>query len=220
MARIAGMIHGVGDNARFFGQLAAELMPGVEVVHFVDGGLPSMAADELRPRVIERLRTLAAFARESGAEAILLTCTAFGRLVDDVKGAVACPVLSVLEIMVDEALRLPGTIGVLGSHPGTLAAASRMLQEQASVEGKTVQVTTRLCPGAFDAVQRDDWANHNRIVLANLREMVEQVDVVVAPQPSVERAVMGFSGTDWTVPVLTSPRLSVLRLKAALDAQS
>jgi hypothetical protein len=210
------MIHAVGDNAPFFGQIAAELMPDVEVVHFVDGGLPCMAGDELRPRVIERLRTLSGFAEESGAEAILLTCTAFGRLVGDVEGAVTCPVLSVLEIIVDEALRLPGTIGVLGSHPGTLAAASRMLREQASLEGKKLEITTRFCPGAFDAVQRDDWETHNRIVLANLRELVEQVDVVVAPQPSVERALMEFTQAGPLVPILASPRLSVLRLKEAL----
>ncbi|MFW6151000.1 MAG: aspartate/glutamate racemase family protein, partial [Chloroflexota bacterium] len=171
-------------------------------------------------RVIERLRTLASFAEESGAQAVLLTCTAFGRLVDDVRGAVSCPVLSVLDIMVDEALKLSGTIGVLASHPGTLAGASHVLEEEASHEGKPITVRTRHCPGAFDAMWRDDWATHNQIVLANLRELMEEVDVVVAPQPSIERAAAELPATDRKVPVLTSPRLSVLRLKETLGAAS
>jgi len=210
------MIHGVADNAGYFGRIAAELMPDVDVVHFVDGAIPSMAAPELRPRVIHRLKTLASFAEESGAEAVLLTCTAFGRLVDDVKGAVACPVLSVLEVMVEEALKMSGTIGVLGSHHGTLAAASALLTEQASLLGRSVTVITRFCPGAFDAVQRDDWATHNRIVLYGLRQLVEQVDVVVAPQPSVERVMTQYNSSESRVPILTSPRVSVLRLREAL----
>jgi hypothetical protein len=218
VARKAGMIHVVTDNARSFGTLAAELMPDIEVVHFVDGGLPSMTAEAQRPRVVERLRTLASFAQESGAEAILLTCTAFGRLVDDVQSAVTCPVLSVLEIMVDEALTLPGAIGIIGSHPGTLETASRMLGEQACLEGRDIDVTTRLCPGAFDAMRRDDWATHNRIVLSALQELAQQVDVVLAPQPSIERAVLEFADSHPGVLILTSPRLSVLRLKQALDA--
>ncbi len=220
MTRKAGMVHVVCDNAGFFGQLTAEIMPGVDVVHLVDGGLPSMSADALRPRVIERLRTLASFAEESGAEAILLTCTAFGRLVDEVKGAVSCPVLSVLEIMVEEALKLPGTIGILSSHPGTLATASRMLREQAAAEGRTIELKTQLCPGAFEAMRRGDWATHNQIVLSNLRELVRQVDVVLAPQPSIERAVREFAGSGRNVTVLTSPRLCALRLKEALYAAS
>ena len=220
MTRKAGMIHGVADNARYFGQVASELMPNTELVHFVDGAIPSMAAEALRPRVIERLRTLASFAQESGAEAILLTCTAFGRLVNDVKEAVDCPVLSVLEIMVDEALKFQGTIGVLGSHPGTLATAERLLQEQASFDGKEVNVVTRFCPGAFDAVLSNDWVTHNRIVLKNLRELMEQVDVVVAPQPSSERAIHELADADTKVPVLSGPRLSTLRLKKTLDTVS
>jgi len=218
MARKAGMIHVVSDNARSFGTLATELMPGIEVVHFVDGGLPSMTATAQRPRVVERLRTLASFAQESGAEAILLTCTAFGRLVDDVQSAATCPVVSVLEIMVDEALKLPGVIGIIGSHPGTLETATRMLQDRACLEGRSLDVRTRFCPGAFDAMQRDDWATHNRIVLAHLGEFAQQVDVVVAPQPSIERAVQAFAGANPNVPVLTGSRLSVIRLKQILEA--
>jgi len=217
MMRMAGMVHVVPDNIRVFGDLAAQLMPGVELVHFLDTGLPAMSGPSLRPQVIERLRTYASFARRSGAEAVLLTCTAFGRLVDEVSVAVDCPVLSVLEIMVDEAVRQRGTIGIVGSHPGTVAGTERLMREQARQVGSVCAVESRLCPGAFEALRRGDRATHDRIVLESLREMVQHVDVIVAPQPSIEDAVLRFQWDTRKVPLLTSPRLSVERLKQTLD---
>ncbi len=215
MSRKAGMIHGVADNARFFGRIAAEVTPDIELVHFVDGGIPSMSANEFRPRVIERLRTLAAFALESEAEAVLITCTAFGRLVDEVQPAVSIPVLSVLEIMVQQALHLNGTLGLLGSHPGTMATAARMLEEEAAMQGRKLDLRTQYCHGAFDAVARDDWATHNRIVLTYLRQLLRQVDAIVAPQPSIERVMPELDEAERSR-VLTSPRISALQLRQTL----
>jgi len=211
------MVHAVYDNGRLFGQLAAELMPGVEVIQFVDGGLPAMSADSLRPRVIARLRALVSAAAESGAEAVLLTCTAFGRLVDDIQSAAGCPVLAVLEVMVEEALKLRGTVGVISSHPATLSFA-QVLRQQASLEGRTLDVRVRACTGAFEAMQRGDRATHDRIVHETLKDFVTQVDVVVAPQPSIEATIQEFARLNPAVPVLTSPRVSVLRLKQTLEA--
>jgi hypothetical protein len=212
------MIHVIPDNALTFGRVAGDVMPEVEVLHFVDGGLPSMAEPSLRSSVLRRLRTLASFAEESGAEAVLLTCTAFGRLVADVRPSVGIPVLLVLELMVAEALRHPGAIGVIATHPGTLACAARMIEEEAALQDRCVAVTSRFCPGAFDALRRNDWPTHNRIVLENLRDFVQLVDVVVAPQPSIERALIECGGIREDAIVLTSPRLSALRLKEALDS--
>jgi len=218
MGHKTGMIYGVIANAQFFDQLARELTPDLELIHFVDGGLPSMAMNAPRPRVIERLRILASFAQESGAEAILLTPTPFGRLVDDVKSAVTCPVLSVLETITDEALKLHGTIGILANHAGTLTVTSRMLHDQASIDGKSIRVQTRLCAGAFDALLRFDWTTHNRIVHACLRDLMAQVDVVIVPEAPIEKAMREFPENDRSVPVLTSARLSLLRLKAIFGA--
>jgi len=218
MARKAGMVHVVADNIRVFGLIASELMPDIEMVHFLDTALPAMSEPALRPEVIERLGTYARFAQESGAEAVLLTCTAFGRLANEVSRAVDCPVLAVLDIMLDELMRQRGRIGVIGSHPGTVVGTERLLQEQARHEGRVIAIKSRLCAGAFDAMRRGNLAAHDRIVLENLRELVRQVDVVVAPQPSMEQALLQYEVDGRKVPLLTSPRLSVERLRQALKS--
>jgi len=215
--RSVGMIHVLPENVMIFGRLAGELVPGVEVQHFLDTSLPTMSAPASRPEVINRLQTYASFASRSGSEAVLLTCTAFGRLVEEVSSAVDCPVLSVLEIMVDEALKQHGRIGIVGSHPCTVAGAERLVRERATQEGRALEVEARHCPGAFDAMRNGDWETHDRVVLENLRELVQRVDVVVAPQASLERAIVRFKDARHRVPILTSSRLSVARLRDTVE---
>jgi len=217
MGRKVGMVHAVSSNVRLFNDLTSEIMPGVEVVHLVDEGLPSLSGERSRERVVRRLKLLASFAEESGAEAVMLTCTAFGRLADEVKDAINIPVFAVLEIIADEAVDLSDRIGILASHPGTLVSASQMIQEQTTLRGKKVEVKTLLCAGAFDAVRREDWAAHDRIVLEHLNRLMEDVKVVVIPQPSIERVVKQIPEGGHSVPILSSARLSVQHLKEKLD---
>jgi len=167
---------------------------------------------------VRRLKTLASFAEESGAEVVLLTCTAFGRLVDEIKEAVNIPVMSVLEIMVDEEMGVSDHIGILGSHPGTLASTSQIIQEQAKLGGKKTEVKTLLCPGAFDALRRGDLATHDRVVIEHLNQLMDEVKVIIIPQPSIEKAVEKVPQARRKVPIISSARLSVERLKERLDS--
>jgi len=218
MGRKAGMVHAGCFNVSLFGRLTAEIMPDVELVHLVDEGLPSLAGEQFRDLVLRRLRWLCFFAEESGAEAVMLTCTAFGRLVDEVKDAVSIPVLSVLEIIIDEAMGLGDRIGILGTHPGTVASAPKMIQEQAALKKKTVEVKSSLCPGAFDALRHEDLVTHDRIVLKHLAGLMDEAEVIIMPQPSIERVLKQVPEADRKVPILASAHLSVRRLKETLES--
>jgi len=218
MGRKVGMVHAGYFNVRLFNELVSEIMPDVEVVHLVDEGLPSMASEQLRGRVLRRLKTLASFAEESGAEIVMLTCTAFGRLVSEVGEAVSIPVMSVLEIMVEEAMGAGDRIGILGTHPGMLASASQIIEEPAPLKGKKIELKTVLCPGAFDALWRDDLPTHDRIVIEHLNQLMDEVAVIVIPQPSMERVLKQVPETSRKVPIMSSARLSVQRLKERLDS--
>ena len=218
MARKVGMVHALSPNVRLFNELISKIMPGVEAVHLVDEGLPSLSDKQYHKRVVRRLGVLSAFAEESGAEIVMLTCTAFGHLADEVKNMVNIPVLAVLEIVADEAMELADSIGILGTHPGTVATASEIIQEQAIQKGKKVEVKTLLCEGAFDALKQEDWATHDRIVLKHLNELMDNVKVVVIPQPSIERVVSQIPEGERKVPILTGAHLSVQRLKEKLES--
>ena len=161
---------------------------------------------------------LASFAEESGAEVVMLTCTAFGRLVDEVQEAIEIPVLSVIEIIAEEAIDYGDRISILGSHPGALVSASQIIQEQATLKGRKVEIKTLLCAGAFDALRREDWSNHDRIVLEHLNELMKDVAVVVIPQPSIERVLKQVPEASRQAHILPSARRSVQRLKEKLES--
>ncbi len=220
MKRRVGMVHAISSNVRLFNQLVSEMMPDVEAVHLVDEGLPSFSSRQDHGRVVRRLGLLSSLAEDSQAEIVMLTCTAFGRLADEVRGLVNIPVLAVLEIIADEAMGLGDSIGILATHPGTAAGASEVIQGQAASQGRKVAVKTLLCEGAFDAAKREDWATHDRIVLQRLNELTDAVKVVVIPQPSMERVLSQVPVAKRRVPILSSTRAAVQRLKENLDKLS
>ena len=218
MSRKVGMIHAMCPNAQLFKKLAAEIMPGVEVINFVDEGIPVMSDKSLHGQVVRRLGMMAMLAKESGAEMVMLTCTAFGRLADEVQRVAGIPVISVLEIMADEAMALGDQIGVLASHPGALATATELIEEQSALKGKKVKVVPSLCKGAFEALKKEDWPVHDAIVMKYLKELMGRAKVIVIPQPSIERVVNQLPESQRKVPILSSAQLSVRKLKEKLEA--
>ncbi|MFC1941330.1 aspartate/glutamate racemase family protein [Chloroflexota bacterium] len=218
MERRAGMVHAVSSNIALFKALTSEIMPGIEIIHLVDEGLLFLSAGQSGGRVIDRLGLLASFAEESGAEVVMYTCTAFGSLVDKIQNTVNVPILAVLEIVAEEAIKLSDSIGVLASHPGTLESALQVIREKAKLIEKKVDLKALLCVGAFDAARRNNWSTHDHIVLEYLKKLMQDVGMVVIPQPSMERVLKQIPEQGYRAPVLSGGKLSVQRLKYALDS--
>jgi len=219
MAKKAGMIHSVASLVPVFNGLAAEIMPDVEIVHLVDEGILKdvIASGEYGPNMGRRLGTLASFAEESGAEAVMLTCSTLGVLVDDARKLIEVPLLKVDEAMADEAVGLGSRIGVIATLYTTLDPTSDLVRERAALKGKDVVVDTVLCEGAFHALGRGDTAAHDNIVLDNLKGLMERVEVVVLAQASMARVADRIPEAERAAPILSSPRLGVQRFKGLLD---
>jgi hypothetical protein len=123
----------------------------------------------------------------------------------------------VLEIMVEEAMKAGDRIGILGTHPAMLASAVQLIQEESAEQGRKTEVKTLLCPGAFDALRRDDMATHDRIVLEHVSQMMDEVDVIVVPQPSMDKVMKEVPEASRRIPIVASVNKSAQRLKEALD---
>ena len=217
--RKAGMVHSVASLVPVFNGLAAELLPDTEVIHLVDEGLlkDMIATGRYGPGMGRRLGLLASFAQESGAEAVMFTCSSLAPLVEEAREMVSVPLLKVDEAMADEAVGLGSHIGVIATLYTTLEPTSGLIQERAALKGREVQVETVLCEGAFEALRRGDAATHDDIVSRRLKELMERVEVVVLAQASMARVADGVPEEERRAPVLSSPRLGVQRLKEVLD---
>jgi len=218
MSQKAGMVHSVASLVPVFNELASAIMPETEIIHLVDEGLLKdvIASGEYGPGMGRRLGVLASFAEESGAAAVMLTCSTLGVLVDEAKAMIGVPLLKVDEAMADEAAKLGARIGVIATLYTTLKPTSALVEERAAMAKKAVEVETVLCEGAFAALGRGDTATHDRIVLENLRGLMDRSDVVVLAQASMARVADRIPAEERKVPVLSSPRMGVQRLKDVL----
>jgi len=219
MKRKVGMVHSVAALVSAFNELAAELLPDVEIIHLVDEGLlrDVLSSGQLTPSMARRFGLLASFAKESGAEIVMLTCSSLSPLIDESEDIADVPLLKVDEAMVDAAVRLGKRIGVIATAYTTLKPTSDLIKARSVMQGKKVEVETVLCEGAFDALQRGELETHDRTVKDRLSELMKKVDVVVLAQASIARVVAQIPEKEHKVPILSSPRLGVQRLKEKLD---
>jgi|SRR5579884_1062711 len=217
--RSLGLIHTVASLVTTFDELAAELAApvGVTTTHLVDEALlAATRRDGLTKSTARHLFAYAVATQESGADAILVTCSSIGPAVDAIAPLIDVPVVRVDEAMAAQAVAIGGRVGVLATLESTMRPTGELVVREARASGRPVEVEMRLCAGAFDAARAGDRERHDRLVEAELRALLPVVDVVLLAQASMARALAGIAADELRVPVLTSPRSAMERALAVL----
>ena len=201
-----------------FAALADELVPGTEVFHIVDESLLGVTRKAGALTAVTRRRVLGHVesAAEAGADLVVVTCSSVGPAADASRSFVPVRVLRIDEPMADEAVRLGSRIGVLATLTTTLEPTAELVDRRGRLTGKPVEVVSRVCEGAFDALAAGDRDRHDELVRAGLRQLAEDVEVVVLAQASMARVVDALPERERTVPILSSPRLGMLRVAELL----
>lgn len=206
-------VHTVLSLPPTFAALAEELAPEADVFHIVDESLLNVTrkVGSLTETTSRRVLGYLESAAEAGADLVVVTCSSIGPAVDAGAGSVPVPVLRIDEPMADEAVRLGTRVGVLATLKTTLEPTAELVAARGRAAGKPVEVVSRVCEGAFEALQAGDRDRHDELVRAGLAELSESVDVVVLAQASMARVTDALPEAERTVPVLSSPRLGMLR---------
>jgi len=213
-----GLLHTSATLVPVFEQLCKAKLPGVSVFNLVDDSLIKdvIVHGQLRPQTARRVVQHVAAAEDAGAEFIMVTCSSIGRAVETASEFASVPVLRVDQPMADRAVAMARRVGVIATLPTTLEPTADLLRRRAAVAGREIELTSRLCEGAFNALMSGDAATHDALVGAALRELSEQVDVIALAQASMARVVDGLSESDRRVPILASPPLAVDYLATVL----
>jgi Asp/Glu/hydantoin racemase len=219
MVHKIGMVHTSAKHVSTFDQLVEELMPGTEIIHMVDEGILKdiIREGDLNAKRIARLATLATFAVDSGAEAVMLTCSTAGPGVDKAKDSIEVPFLKVDEAMADRAVELGRRIGVVATLQTTIAPTSDLIRQRAAIRGTPEHIETFLCRGAFEAFSVGDTEQHDLIVIETVKEVMARVDVIVLAQASMASVLDNLPDEEQVVPILSSPRLAVEHLRTVLE---
>ena len=213
-----GLIHTSATLVPVFQQLCAQYLPGVQVFNIVDDSLIKnvISSGELTPATARRVVEYAGSAEAAGAEFIMYTCSSIGPAVETAATLSGVPVLRVDQPMADLAVQTGSRIGVIATLPTTLAPTSDLVKRRAQAAGKTIELTSKLCEGAFEALMSGDTATHDKMVADALKEMSSKVDVIVLAQASMARVVDSLDEKEKTVPILSSPKIAVQHLATIL----
>ena len=214
MARKIFFIHTINGVSDLFKKLCQELIPDARLSHISDDSLIQavLAAGGLTPAIYRKVCAHVVAAEQSGADVVQVTCSSISSCVDVAKFLVSIPVLMIDEPMAELAVARYGKIGVIATAPTTLRPTTEMVREKARLAGRSVEVESVLCEGAYDAFFAGDLARHDAIVKACLRSLVKKVDVVLLAQVSMVRVADTLGEAERPVPILSSPRPAVERL--------
>ena len=213
-----GLIHTSATLVPVFEQLCKTKLAGVSVFNLVDDSLIKdvIAHGQLRPQTARRVVQHVAAAEAAGADYILVTCSSIGSAVETAATLSAVPVLRVDQPMADYAVRDARRVGVIATLRTTLEPTADLLRRRATAAGKNIELTSRLCDGAFEALMSGDAVRHDNLVADALDELANQVEVIVLAQASMARVVERWPEADRRIPILTSPPLAVDYLATVL----
>src|ERR1700744_1236041 len=213
-----GLVHTSATLVPVFAQLCKEKLPGVETFNIADDSLVKgiMAAGSLTAPIARRVASYLESAELAGADYILVTCSSIGPAVEAGAKLMSVPVLRVDQPMADKAVATGKRIGVIATLKTTLEPTADLIRRRADAAGKKIELTSRLAEGAFDALMSGDAAKHDAMVASALKELSQQVDVIVLAQASMARVVEALSPADKRVLILASPGIAVDYLATVL----
>lgn len=213
-----GLVHTSATLVPVFAQLCKDKLPGVETFNIVDDSLVKgiREAGSITPQIAKRVADYLKSAESGGADHILVTCSSIGPATEAGAKEVKVPVLRVDQPMADQAVQTGKRIGVIATLSTTLEPTADLIQRRAKSAGKQIELTSKLVEGAFDALMAGDGASHDAKVAEALKELSQQVDVIVLAQASMARVVDALSPADKRVPILASPGIAVDYLATVL----
>jgi Asp/Glu/hydantoin racemase len=198
-------------------ELARQHLPGVRLVNLLDDSIvPEIErTGSVSDMVRSRVQHLGRCAVDSGADALLITCSSISQLAEPVQQASGLPTFKIDEAMADEAVRLGSRIGVVATLPTTLDPTCALIEARAQLIDVPVSLRRALCRDAFDLLSAGDEEGHDRVLAEAVGKLAEDNDVVVLAQASMARI---RSRLDVAVPVLTSPELGIKRVGQQMAA--
>jgi Asp/Glu/hydantoin racemase len=196
----------------------AALWPEAEAVNLLDDGLTIDRAkdgDELSEGLIERFVDLGRYAQRTGADGILITCSAFGPAIDRMAEELPLPILRPNEAMFRAAIAAGSRIGMLATFAPSVATMEDEFRVFAAESGTAATLDTLVVDQAIDLLRRGDAETHNRLIAEEAPRLAEH-DAIMLAHFSTSRAAEQVRRAV-RVPVLAAPEAAVTRMKALVE---
>ena len=212
-------IHTVSGLVERFRQLARTELGDWSTFAVVDESLllDTIERGTLSPKTTQRLTGYVFGAADAGADAIVVTCSTLGGVVDLITPLSPVPLFRIDRGMAEVAVSRARRIGVLATLPTTLKPTVSLLETAAGEAGTGCEITPRLCEGAFAQLRAGDKAAHDASVRAGYSELATNVDLIVLAQASMSDSLSSL-GDAAPVPFLTSPDIGMAAIASRLKS--
>jgi aspartate/glutamate racemase len=218
--RKLGIIHAALITTRAVQKFIDEIIPEVEIVHWVDDTIqntnfacePGTVPKKNNAKFVQA----ALSQQEYGVDLILLACSTFNRAAEFARPMIDTPILQIDRTMMDLAVRDGDRIGLLATVPTTVPASERLLRQAAADAGRTISIETRLCGEAFRVLKAGDPEKHNDMLLAEIESLSGGVDAIVMAQISMSALEPRLTRTK--VPVYNSGRTTFRKIREIFEA--
>lgn len=213
-----GLVHTSATLVPVFAALCKEKLPNVDVFNIADDSLVKgiREAGSLTATISRRVAGYLESAELAGADYIMVTCSSIGPAVEAGAKLMGVPVLRVDQPMADKAVAAGKRIAVIATLSTTLEPTADLIRRRAAIANKKIELTSKLVEGAFEALMAGEGATHDAKVAAALKELSQQVDVIVLAQASMARVVDVLAAEDKRVPIFASPGIAVDYLATVL----
>jgi hypothetical protein len=172
-------------------------------------------AGQLTDAMVQRFIDLAQYAKGTGCNAILFTCSAFGPAIEAAGAAVQLPTLKPNEAMFEQALdrcaATGGKLGLIATFQASIASMSSELQAMAQQRGIPIELLSAFVPEAMQDLAEGRAGEHHRKVAAASQQLAD-CDVLMLAQFSMADALPQVQQA-MACTVLSSPDCAVLALK-------
>lgn len=211
---VLAMLHTVPGLVGDMENLATDAVPGLRILHYLDESLlqETIAKGTTPGHVRRRVVDYARYAEESGAQALLVTCSSIGEAATAARNFVSIPVLRIDRPMAELAAASGNRIGVLATLSATLGPTTRIVQEAAKRQKRNPAIIAKEVDGAFLALRTGDRGTHDKLVLTAFSELAVECDVVVLAQASMARVIEHSRTQPGGPAVLTSPDTGMTQL--------
>ncbi|GLS44283.1 aspartate/glutamate racemase family protein [Methylobacterium brachythecii] len=200
----------------------AENWPEAEPIHLLDEGLSIDRAREgdgpISEAMIERFVAFGRYGHATGADGILITCSAFGPAIERLAEALPIPVVKPNEAMFEAAIAKGGKVGMLATFGPSVGTMTDEFDAFVAASGKTASLRTIVVADAIDRLRKGDAETHNRLVAEQAPEFAE-CDAIMLAHFSTSRAAQAVRNVV-SVPVLTAPHAAVDRMRALVEGRA
>jgi Asp/Glu/hydantoin racemase len=214
------LIHALRDSIAPAMAAMEQGWPTARVANLLDDSLSADLAARhgvIEDSIVERFVTLGRYARATGADGILFTCSAFGSAIDTVKTDLRLPVLKPNEAGLERALAAGRRIALLATFAATIPSMTHELETMARAQGVVPTIMTRVVDGALAALQAGDAARHDALIGEAVRGFAS-ADAILLAQFSMARAAAALP-EDLRTRVLTTPASAVAKLRLLVEGR-